>query len=391
MERKNKKCLIVGSGPAALMAAMIVAEAGFPVEIFEKRKGPGRKLLIAGSSGLNVSYEAGPDSFPAFYRARKEELSSCLSRFGKDEWLEFIHALGIETFLGTSRRYFVKGMKASPLLRAWLAKLEGKGAVFHFEKELVDFSAAENGFVLDFRDGTKACGDVLLLALGGGSHEAGYPEWTKFIAAKGIRVEPLLPANAGFHIRAPESFFREAEGLAIKGVVLKTARGEKIGELMITRYGLEGTPIYSVGCKGAAELDLKPDLAEEKLRARLEEAGGMVLKRVEKAAKLSPGALLLAKHLAPPDSWQSIESAARLLKHFPLELLEPRPLEEAISSSGGVSWDELSEYLEAKKIPALFFAGEMVDWDGPTGGFLLTACASTAHSAAQGILRRLRG
>lgn len=379
------RTLVIGSGPAALIAADKIAGEGQAVDIFEKRSGPGRKLLIAGSSGLNVSYEAG--DLAAFYPERRAEVSACLTRFGKADWLEYLHGLGLETFLGSSRRHFLKSMKASPLVRAWVKRLEGKGVRFHYGEELLDFHAKDGSATACFRSGREEKADALLLALGGGSYEDEAPRWVEMLLAKGVDVKPLAPSNAGFHLEAPPEFFAAAEGKPLKGVVLRTARGEKAGELMITRYGLEGTPVYTVGCRGPATLDLKPDLTEEKLRARLQEARGTPWRRVERAAKLSEGALALAQHLGERGFWESVESAARALKRFPVQFLESRPLGESISSRGGVSWDELTPDLELRKCPHVFCAGEMIDWDAPTGGFLIQTAVATGFVAAEGILR----
>lgn len=375
--------IVIGTGPAALLAADKLCDAGLAPLIFEKRPGPGRKLLIAGSSGLNVTYEAADLS--VHYPERRAEISACLARFGPQHWLSYIHGLGLETFLGTSRRHFLKSMKASPLLRAWVKRLTEKGAVFHYGEELTDIV----GTTAIFRSGKKIEGSGILLALGGGSYEVEIPAWLSLLRGKGLEVKALEPSNCGFHLNAPAEFFQAAEGKPLKGIVLSTARGEKAGELMITRYGLEGTPVYTVGATGAATLDLKPDLSEERLRQRLQSAAGTPWQKLENAAKLSEGARLLAKHLARPDSWKSVENAAATLKRFPIRLLEPRPLAESISSRGGISWDELSPELELKRLPGVFCAGEMIDWDAPTGGFLIQASVATGFVAAEGMIRQI--
>ncbi len=292
----------------------------------------------------------------------------------------------MNSFLGTSRRYFVEGMTAAPLLKAWLTKLEELGVKFHFNKHLQAFQKMNLGFDLQFSDGDTASGDALLLALGGGSYEEDFPSWVKLLQGMGIEVSDLRAANCGYELIASPDFYKVAEGKAIKGVVLTTALGAKSGELMITRYGLEGTPVYTVGVSGEAHLDLKPDIEVEKLKSRLAGGKGDTWQRVQRNAKLSPGALALAEFLAPPGAWQNDQAAAELLKHFPIQLGAARPIEEAISTAGGVVWEKLGPGLNSLEMPGLFFAGEMVDWDAPTGGFLLTACASTAAVAASGIL-----
>lgn len=378
MLKNRMPCLIVGSGPAALMAADILSSRGIPVKLFERRPAPGWKLLVAGSSGLNVAHsgEMGPE-----YTARREEVAACLAQFGREAWLGHLHGLGEETFLGTSRRYFLKNKKASTLLSTWVKRLRDQGVEFHFGEELIDFKPGLS-VELRFASGRMERGEAALLALGGGSWEESPPRWPEAFIAKGIAFTDFKPANSGYSFRAPAGFFEAAEGKPVKGLTLKTAKGEKTGECMITRYGLEGTPIYTMGCPGTALIDLKPDITLERLSGRL--PGGL------KYAKLSPGAELLFRALASePDATGA--ALARQLKALPIELLEPRPLSESISSSGGVSWDELSPGLELKKAPGIHCAGEMVDWDAPTGGFLLQACASMGAVAANSILDIVRG
>lgn len=369
-------CLIVGSGPSALLAADILSSRQIPVKLFERRPAPGWKLLVAGSSGLNVTHSG---DMAGEYTARPAEVAACLAQFGREEWLAYLHGLGEETFLGTSRRFFLKNKKASSLLSAWVERLKRQGVEFHFGEELVGFHSGRE-VELRFASGRSEKGAVALLALGGGSWEDTPPRWPEAFAAKGIAFSPFRPANAGYSFRAPPGFFGRAEGKPVKGLTLKTAKGEKTGECMITRYGLEGTPVYTMGCPGPASLDLKPDITLEKLGARL--AGGLA------HAKLSPGAELLFRALAPKPEAKGA-ALARQLKDLPIELMEPRPLSESISASGGVSWDELSPELELKKAPGIFCAGEMVDWDAPTGGFLLQACVSMGFVAAEAMRKKI--
>jgi uncharacterized flavoprotein (TIGR03862 family) len=382
------KAIVIGTGPAALIAADKLCDAGFPPALFERRPGPGRKLLIAGSSGLNVTYEA--EDLASFYPERRSEVAACLKHFDKNAWLSYLRELGLETFEGTSRRHFLKSMKASPLVRAWVKRLEAKGASFHYNEELIDFSSEKNQITAIFRSGKKINTSTMLLALGGGSYEERLPTWIELLRSKKISVKDLSSANAGYHLEASQEFFAAAEGKPIKGAKLQTARGEKTGELMITRYGLEGTPVYTVGCTGAAWLDLKPDMPLEKVLLRLEEARGSPWKRVQKSLKLSDGAELLAQFLAPATAWETLENAAKTLKNFPIRLLEARPLAEAISSRGGLSWDELNSGLELKNHPGVFAAGEMMDWDAPTGGFLIQASVATGFVAGQAMAERLK-
>ncbi len=378
------KVIIIGTGPAALMAASTLSEAGINPVLFERRRGPGWKFLVAGSSGLNVTYDAPLADFLNFYRDGKKEIAPFIEKFPPEKWLEFIHSLGLETYLGTSRRYFLKTMKASPLLRAWIKKLTEEGAEFHYGEDFVDFQNLPSGEIeVAFLSGRKEKTRTLLLALGGGSWLDEDPRWPNILRKHGIAFQSFTPSNSGFHLEAPAEFFKDAEGKPIKGLILKTRLGEKQGELMITRYGLEGAPVYAVGCEGSATLDLKPDLSAEKLKERLK------VKDIARSAKLSPGAALLVKYLGVASELHDKERAARYLKNFPIKLLGPRPLSESISSKGGLPWNELTSTLELKKAPVVFCAGEMIAWDAPTGGFLVQACVSTGYGAAEAIRQKL--
>jgi uncharacterized flavoprotein (TIGR03862 family) len=366
------------------MAADILSQGGLHVRIYERRPAAGWKLLVAGSSGPNVSYDCAPEELPSYYSRRREEMASCLRRFTREDWLSCLTGLGEEVFLGTSRRYFIRNRKASVLLRSWMERLQERGVEFYFNEEFSGFSAAGKVRTF-FSSGKKETSGSLLLALGGGSWETEPPSWPGALKRKGLCVSDLSPANAGYSILAPDAFFSAAQGKPIKGLRLTTAKGTKLGECMITRYGLEGTPVYTVGCPGAATLDLKPDLPLAQLREKLQRHS---LQGRLKAAKLSEGARLLFLALAPEAPKLSAEKTAELLKCLPVEFLAPRPLAESISSAGGLSWDELDDELQLKKFPSVYCAGEMLDWDAPTGGFLLQGCVSMGAVAALAILRR---
>jgi len=382
----SKQCIIIGTGPAALMAASTLCKLGITPDVYEKRAAAGWKLLVAGSSGLNISYHCTEEELLQYYDS--SELKKSFNFFSRESWIEFLHSLGEETFLGTSKRYFVKNKTASSLLNSWQKKLQEQNVSFYFEHELKNFTVLENQEIeVEFENGNKVQTKTLLLALGGASWLNEKPKWTSIF--NNIHFTDFTPANAGYHLQAPEEFFLHAEGKPIKGLTLKTKLGEKQGELMITKYGLEGTPIYTMGCIGEATLDLKPDLSEEKLIARLKNAPGNLENRLLKAAKLSDGALLLVKYLAPKEAWENNVSLAKFIKNFPITLTVQRPLSEAISSQGGINWSELTDSLELRKFPGVFCAGEMINWHAPTGGFLIQACVSTGALAADGIAKKL--
>ncbi len=296
--------------------------------------------------------------------------------------------LGEEPYVGSSHRYFLKSKTAASLLKSWTSSLEAAGATFVYGEELVKIE--KEPLALHFASGRIEQPSGCLLALGGGSWEEEPPKWPEMLRALELDVSDLEPANAGFRIRATPEFFVKAEGQPVKGLVLTTAKGEKQGELMITKYGLEGTPIYTVGIVGPATLDLKPDMPVDKLAQRIAAGRGSISQRVEHTAKLSTGAFMLLKELAPDHCWATPATIAAAIKDLTIELLKPRPLSESISARGGLSWDELDENLQLRKAPGLFVAGEMVDWDAPTGGFLIQASVSMGFVAACGIAGSLK-
>lgn len=401
---------VVGTGPAGLMAATKAAQAGCRVTLFEKRAAPGRKLLIAGSSGLNVSYDAPLDEFCKMYKdAPAGHFEKVIAAFNNEAWLRFIGDLGLTTFKGTSRRYFVRDesrakenpksqtvMKGAPLLRVWLSRLVELGVVLESDCECVDFKGPEVELTIRNKAGEvkqRKFGAVCL-AFGGGSYEPNEAplRWLDMFKMKGIGMRPFRASNVGYEVAWSEDFLREAEGEPLKPVIFKTNRGQLEGELVVTRYGLEGTPIYRVGEVGVAMLDLLPGLSEEGALRRCLSAQENLspLRRVKKYLNLSPAANALVFHYTPTEAKGDLKRLVRRLKAFPLELVAPRPLEEAISSAGGVLFEEVNDSLMLQKAPGVFVAGEMLDWDAPTGGFLIQGCVSQGSWVGNAMVRYLQ-
>jgi uncharacterized flavoprotein (TIGR03862 family) len=378
-----QRIAVIGSGPAGLMAADGLASAGHAVTLFEKRKGLSWKLYIAGGSGLNISNSLPLDSFAKHYTGPAAHWHDCLQAFGPQAWLQFIEEkLGIGTFLGTSQRYFVETMHAALLVRNWKRRLEGLGVTITLNTAITDFRQDEAGWELWSEEQSQGTFDALVFALGGGSYEKeGGLSWPTMFTNKGLVFKPFEPSNTGFEVAWPAAFLQEAEGEPVKNIRLSSSRGERKGDLVITQYGLEGTPIYFVGMKGLVHLDLKPDLTLEQIIQRLQKTRENLspMRRAQKLLQLNKGSRALLFHMAPADAIRDVPGLAQLIKKFPLHLEQPRPLSESISASGGLGWENFDDKLMLKSLPGVYCAGEMIDWDAPTGGFLIQACIAQGH------------
>jgi uncharacterized flavoprotein (TIGR03862 family) len=390
-QQKHFQLAILGSGPAALMTAEVLSSAGIAVSIFEKRKSAARKLIIAGSSGLNVTYDMPRAQFSQKYSGPKPFWNSVLNQFSPDDWLKFINELGIKTFKGTSARYFVEGMKANPLVSIWKKRLTERQVNWHFNQEVVDFKKLSNGKCqLLFKDDSKLVFDAVVFCLGGASWEpAKAPiQWPQMFTNKKLGFTPFSPSNVGFNVNFSSAFLKEAEGLPLKNVILKTSRGTARGDIVITNYGLEGTPVYAIGIEGEALIDLKPDLSAKDILGKLTKTKENLapIRKCQKLLKLSPAALALLFHETPKIELKDLRGLIGKIKAFPLKLESKQGMEWAISSSGGLQLKEVDSNFMLKKFPGFFAAGEMLDWDTVTGGFLIQACVSQGFCAGKGAL-----
>jgi uncharacterized flavoprotein (TIGR03862 family) len=385
--------VVVGGGPAGLHAAELTSAAGLRTVLADHKPSVGRKFLVAGRGGLNLTHSEPVENFPARYGGSVERWQSLLADFSPDNLRAWVEGLGIEIFVGTSGRVFPLTKQAAPLLRRWIERLRKQGVSFRPRYGMAGFRATGDEWEVGF---TTPQGPVLLrtraviLALGGAS----WPQtgsdggWVKLFTDTGIAVTPLAPANCGYDVAWPPEFLAQAEGLPLKNVVVR-ADGESVaGELLVTKYGLEGGALYHLGralrtmTQPKIEIDLKPAFTVEQLAAKIRHAQGIhLLDQAARAWRLSRVSVALLQLHAP---FASVGKLTALAKAYPLDLRGPRPIEEAISTAGGVSWEELDNELMLKCRPGIFCAGEMIDWDAPTGGYLIQGCFSTATRAARG-------
>lgn len=393
---------VVGGGPAGLMAAEILATAGIEVAVYERMPSVARKFLMAGRGGLNLTHGEDLERLLARYGAARERLAPAIRDFPPDRLREWCEDLGEATMVGSSGRVFPASWKASPLLRAWLDRLKGLGVRILPRHEWRGWNAAGDLVFASPQGPVHApCADGAILALGGASWPrlGSNGEWAEILRREGIAVAPFLPSNCGIRVPWSDVFRQRFEGQPLKRVALSVGGASARGEAVVTRTGLEGGAVYALSgpiraalASGDATLriDLRPDVPERDLTARLGRPRGRqsLSNTLRKAAGLSPLAvgLLREGNRSLPDSPAEL---ARLIKNLPLPVQGVQGLERAISTAGGIRLDQIDDQFMLVARPGIFVAGEMLDWDAPTGGYLLQACFSTGVAAARGLVRRL--
>lgn len=393
---------IIGGGPAGLMAAEILSQNGVHVDVYDSMSSLGRKFLMAGKSGLNLTHSEPFERFVNRYSTH--EVGSWLKDFTPDELIAWAKDLGVETFVGTSGRVFPVGMKASPLLRAWLKRLDASGVTVHLRHKWTGWEA-DGSLRFDTPEGTKNVkADAVILSLGGGSWArlGSTGEWTGWLRQAGVQVRALRPANCGFDVAWSEHFLSRFEGQPIKTVILSFGDFHQQGEFIITRHGVEGGLIYTASAhlrdeieahgRAVLFLDLAPGSTQEKLTASLAKPRGSrsMSSHIEKTIGLKGVKVGLLHEFVAKEDFSDPAKLAAAIKYLPVPLVAPRPLDEAISSAGGVTFESLDEHLMLKNLPGVFCAGEMLDWEAPTGGYLLTACFASGRVAARGALEWLK-
>ncbi len=409
---------VIGGGPAGLMAAEVLAQAGVQVHVFDAMPSVGRKFLLAGKGGLNLTHSEAPDKFESRYGARQAQVAPLLQDFGAEALRAWVHALGVETFVGSSGRVFPHDMKAAPLLRTWLHRLrhpaQGEPVQFHMRHRWAGWSDGQDaGAALAFEtpQGQQSFrADVVVLALGGAS----WPQlgsngaWVPVLAGRGVDVAPLLPANCGFDVAGgwTPHFSTRFAGLPFKSVVLRVedwngAVFERRGEFVATATGIEGSLVYaasaglrdSIAAKGSAQctVDLLPDFSAEKVAAQVAHPRGSRSLSSHLKSRLGIDGIKsgLLHEVLSREQMADPAVLAATLKALPLQLSAARPVTEAISSAGGVRFETMGPDLMLASCPGVFCAGEMLDWEAPTGGYLLTAAMASGRVAAGGVLRYL--
>lgn len=407
MSFPSKNVAIIGAGPAGLMAAEVLAQGGADVTVYDAMPSAGRKFLMAGRGGLNLTHSEPLPQFLARYRKAAPHLQTAIDALPPSALREWSEALGQETFVGSSGRVFPKSFKASPLLRAWLRRLDSMGVRLMLRHRWTGWD--EHGHLrFQTPDGPRVVeARATVLALGGASWPrlGSDGSWTETLSGKGVKISRLRPANSGFTVAWSDIFRDRFEGQPLKGVALTSGQNTVRGEAIITRTGIEGGAIYALSADLRKAIDssgqvtlhiaLRPDLEMKDLIERLSTPKGKqsLSNFLRKAAGLSPVAIGLLQEAAKA-SGQSLgllspADLARLINAVPIQLTGVAPLARAISTAGGISFDELDADYMLRRSPGVFAAGEMLDWEAPTGGYLLQASFATGAAAGRGVLKWL--
>ena len=404
MTSSQTEVAIIGAGPAGLMAAEVLARGGAGVTVYDAMPSAGRKFLMAGRGGLNLTHSEALPEFLTRYGEAQPRLATAIEAFPPARLRAWSEALGQPTFIGSSGRVFPTAFKASPLLRAWLRRLDAMGVQLALRHRWTGWND-DGQLLFQTPDGKRAVNArTTVLALGGASWPrlGSNGAWVETLAARGVAISPLRPANCGFAVAWSEILRDRFEGHPLKGIALSFGSHAVRGEAIISRTGIEGGAIYalsahlreSIGSSGQAILHvaLRPDLGMQDLMAQLSRPRGRqsLSNFLRKAAHLSPAAIGLLQEAAiasgvPLSSLSSV-SLAGLINDVPVELKGVAPIARAISTAGGISFDEVDADFMIRRLPGVFTAGEMLDWEAPTGGYLLQASFATGVMAARGAL-----
>ncbi|MBC3269593.1 TIGR03862 family flavoprotein [Pseudomonas sp. SWRI81] len=402
----NAHVAIIGGGPAGLMAAEVLSQAGVRVDLYDGMPSVGRKFLLAGVGGMNITHSEAYPAFLSRYADRAPQIAPLLRAFDADALCRWIHELGIETFIGSSGRVFPTDMKAAPLLRAWLKRLRDSGVVIHTRHRWLGWDG-QGALRVDTPQGEIAVEpDATLLALGGGSWSrlGSDGAWMLALEQRGVDLAPLQPSNCGFEVQAwSELMVNKFAGAPLKNIAIGLNDDvPRLGECVITATGLEGSLIYALSApireainrEGAAviHIDLLPGRPVDKLQAALSKPRGSrsMAKHLHSQVGIDGVKAALLRELTDAQTFADPALLARAIKALPVTLVKTRPLDEAISSAGGVKFEAMDERLMLKAMPGVFCAGEMLDWEAPTGGYLLTGCFASGRAAGFAMLEWLQ-
>ena len=399
---------VIGGGPAGLMAAEVLAQAGAQVDVFDAMPSVGRKFLLAGRGGLNLTHSEATPALLARFGERSEALRAAIEAFDGTAVRQWAADLGIATFIGSSGRVFPTEMKAAPLLRAWLHRLRASGVQFHARHRWTGWTP-EGSLRFDTPAGERTHeADATILALGGASWKrlGSDGAWVPMLGERGVDIAPLQPANSGFDVTAWSDHLRQRfAGQPLKTVAARMPEDTRTqqGEFVITDTGIEGSLVYAfsarlrdrIASEGSATwlIDLLPQHSPEQVLAEVQRPRGPRSLSTHLKSRLGLAGLKMAllHELLSPAQLADARQLADAIKNLPLTLVRPRPIDEAISTAGGVRFEALDANAMLRALPGVFCAGEMLDWEAPTGGYLLTACMATGRAAAQVVLAWLAG
>lgn len=408
---------VIGGGPAGLMAAQVLSEAGLGVHLFDAMPSIGRKFLLAGKGGLNLTHSEGADTFAGRYGERRHAIEDLLRDFDASATRAWAQSLGVDTFVGSSGRVFPTDMKAAPLLRAWLQRLRrpaaGAGVQFHMRHRWTGWKEGDTATLcFDTPQGPLPVQTgAVVLALGGGSWArlGSNGAWVPLLAARGVPVAPLLPSNCGFDVQGgwSEFFASRFAGQPFKSVAISVATSQgaqfvRKGEFVATATGVEGSLVYAASSllrdeiirtgHATFHLDLLPDLTPERVLAEVRHPRGSrsLSSHLKSRLHLEGIKSAILHELLPKEAMADPAQLAAAIKALPITLTATRPLDEAISSAGGVLFEALTPGLMVESLPGVFCAGEMLDWEAPTGGYLLQACFASGHRAGHGAAQYLQ-
>jgi uncharacterized flavoprotein (TIGR03862 family) len=424
----SARVAVIGGGPAGLMAAEALASGGVQVDVYDAMPSVGRKFLMAGKGGMNITHSEPLEAFLGRYGARREQVAALLDMFGPDALRAWLHKLGVETFVGSSGRVFPTDMKAAPMLRAWLHRLRESGVRFHMRHKWVGWDASdaagdegtrntERGYspqqALLFMTPTgeqQVRADAVIFALGGGSWPrlGSDAAWVPLMTARDVPVAPLLPANCGFDANWSDYFRERFAGQPVKPVSITLIDTDgnaqhRQGEFVVTETGIEGSLVYALSAaireriltdgEVTIMLDLAPALTAQRVLDEVTRPRGSRSMSTHLQSRIGLGGVKLGllHEALSKEAFADTALLAQTIKALPLKLVRPRPIEEAISSAGGVPFEALDARLMIGHVPGAFCAGEMLDWEAPTGGYLLTACFASGLAAGRGALAYLAG